>query len=240
MRTKITVLYALVIGGNFLAWLWAFIALHDYPVLLGTAFLAYTFGLRHGVDADHIAAIDNVTRKLMQDGQRPAGVGFFFSLGHSTVVVIASAVIALATSALQDRFVSFKAVGGVVGTLVSAFFLFLVAAASLPSSATMKGTRSCMRPAMKWTLRLSRSSLATGLEVEYASHERSAPVWHLPWWSPCLDTPASPSCRPPVRSVNPTSITARAMAHEQRRTIEEQTSQTSNEQPPRPSAVYGI
>jgi high-affinity nickel-transport protein len=131
MRTKITVLYALVVGGNFLAWSWALIALHDYPVLLGTAFLAYTFGLRHAVDADHIAAIDNVTRKLMQDGQRPTGVGFFFSLGHSTVVVIASAVIALATGALQDRFVSFKAVGGVVGTLVSALFLFLVAAANL-------------------------------------------------------------------------------------------------------------
>jgi high-affinity nickel-transport protein len=131
MRTKIAVLYALVVGGNVLAWLWAFIALHDYPVLLGTAFLAYTFGLRHAVDADHIAAIDNVTRKLMQEGQRPAAVGFFFSLGHSTVVVIASAVIALATGALQDRFASFKAVGGVVGTLVSAFFLFLVAAANL-------------------------------------------------------------------------------------------------------------
>ena len=131
MRTKIIILYALIAGGNFLAWSWAFIVLHDYPVLLGTAFLAYTFGLRHAVDADHIAAIDNVTRKLMQDGQRPAGVGFFFSLGHSTVVVIASAIIALATGALQDRFVSFKAVGGVVGTLVSAFFLFLVAAANL-------------------------------------------------------------------------------------------------------------
>jgi high-affinity nickel-transport protein len=79
MRTKFIVLYAVVVGGNFLAWSWAFIALHDYPVLLGTALLAYTFGLRHAVDADHIAAIDNVTRKLMQDGQRPTGVGFFFS-----------------------------------------------------------------------------------------------------------------------------------------------------------------
>ena len=56
-------------------------------MLIGTALLAYTFGLRHAVDADHIAAIDNVTRKLMQDGKRPVAVGFFFSLGHSTVVV---------------------------------------------------------------------------------------------------------------------------------------------------------
>jgi nickel/cobalt transporter (NiCoT) family protein len=131
MRTKITVLYALLAGGNLLTGVWAFITLHDYPVLLGTAFLAYTFGLRHAVDADHIAAIDNVTRKLMQEGGRPTTVGFFFSLGHSTVVVIASAAIVFAASALKDRFVLFRAVGGVVGTLVSAFLLFLVAAANL-------------------------------------------------------------------------------------------------------------
>ncbi len=72
------------------AWGWALSAFHDYPVLLGTAFLAYSFGLRHAVDADHIAAIDNVTRKLMQEGKRPVAAGFFFSLGHSTVVVLAS------------------------------------------------------------------------------------------------------------------------------------------------------
>jgi high-affinity nickel-transport protein len=131
MRTKITVLYILLAGGNLLAWAWEFIALHDYPVRLGTAFLAYTFGLRHAVDADHIAAVDNVTRKLMQEGERPTAVGFFFSLGHSTVVVVASAAIARAAGALKDHFVSFRAVGGVVGTLVSAFFFFWVAAANL-------------------------------------------------------------------------------------------------------------
>jgi high-affinity nickel-transport protein len=131
MRTKITVLYILLAGGNLLAWAWEFIALHDYPVRLGTAFLAYTFGLRHAVDADHIAAVDNVTRKLMQEGERPTAVGFFFSLGHSTVVVVASAAIARAPGALKDHFVSFRAVGGVVGTLVSAFFFFWVAAANL-------------------------------------------------------------------------------------------------------------
>jgi len=91
MRSKLVILYALLVGSNLLAWAWALFALHNYPVLLGTAVLAHTFGLRHAVDADHIAAIDNVTRKLMQDGQRPVAVGFFFSLGHSTIVVIASA-----------------------------------------------------------------------------------------------------------------------------------------------------
>ena len=85
---KITGLLAVLIAANVLAWVWALIAFHDYPVLVGTAFLAYTFGLRHAVDADHIAAIDNVTRKLMQEGKRPVSVGLFFSLGHSTVVVL--------------------------------------------------------------------------------------------------------------------------------------------------------
>jgi nickel/cobalt transporter (NiCoT) family protein len=107
------------------------IAFHDFPVLLGTAALAYSFGLRHAFDADHIAAIDNVTRKLMQEGRRPVTVGLFFSLGHSTIVVALSIVIAVATTALQDRFDSFKSFGGVVGTLVSALFLFAIAIANI-------------------------------------------------------------------------------------------------------------
>jgi nickel/cobalt transporter (NiCoT) family protein len=128
---KVAGIYAVLIGANVLAWAWALVAFRDYPVLIGTAFLAYTFGLRHAVDADHIAAIDNVTRKLMQDGERPISVGLFFSLGHSTVVVLASVAVALAAGALEGRFASFKLVGGVIGTLVSAAFLFLVAAANL-------------------------------------------------------------------------------------------------------------
>jgi nickel/cobalt transporter (NiCoT) family protein len=90
LRGRLIAIYAVLIGGNILIWLWALVALGSQPVLLGTALLAYTFGLRHAVDADHIAAIDNVTRKLMQQGQRPVGVGFFFSLGHSAVVVFMS------------------------------------------------------------------------------------------------------------------------------------------------------
>src|SRR5579862_3989270 len=131
LGSKVAGLYAVLIGANVLAWVWALVAFRDYPVLIGTAFLAYTFGLRHAVDADHIAAIDNVTRKLMQDGKRPVSVGLFFSLGHSTVVVLASAAVALATGALEGRFAAFKLVGGVIGTLVSVIFLFLVAAANM-------------------------------------------------------------------------------------------------------------
>lgn len=128
---KIAALYCVLVAANVLAWIWALVAFHDYPVLIGTAFLAYTFGLRHAVDADHIAAIDNVTRKLMQEGKRPISVGLFFSLGHSTVVVLGSIGVAVAASALEGRFNSFKIIGGTIGTLVSAGFLFLVAAANL-------------------------------------------------------------------------------------------------------------
>jgi high-affinity nickel-transport protein len=128
---KIIGLYAVLIGANVLAWIWALLAFHGYPLLVGTAFLAYAFGLRHAVDADHIAAIDNITRKLMQEGKRPVSVGLFFSLGHSTVVVLASAAIALATGVFEGRFDALKLVGGVIGTLISVVFLVLVAAANL-------------------------------------------------------------------------------------------------------------
>src|ERR1700676_2464340 len=130
LGSKLIGIYGGLIAANLLAWVWALVVFRDYPVLVGTAFLAYAFGLRHAVDADHIAAIDNVTRKLMQEGKRPIGVGFFFSLGHSTIVVLASTAIALGTASLAGRFDSLKLVGGVIGTLVSVVFLFLVAAAN--------------------------------------------------------------------------------------------------------------
>ena len=131
MRKKITGLYAILLAANVAAWAWAWIAFHDNPLLLGTAFLAYSFGLRHAFDADHIAAIDNVTRKLMQEGKRPVAVGFFFSLGHSTVVVGLAVAIALTAAALQSHFEVFKTIGGMIGTSVSALFLFAIAAANI-------------------------------------------------------------------------------------------------------------
>ena len=127
LRRRLIAIYAVLIGGNVLVWLWAFVASSDRLVILGTALLAYTFGLRHAVDADHIAAIDNVTRKLMQQGQRPVAVGFFFALGHSTVVVAMSVGIAFAASELTSRFDSMKAVGGMISTSASALFLFAIA-----------------------------------------------------------------------------------------------------------------
>jgi len=131
LRRRIIGIYALLTFANLGAWAWAVLLFRDHPVLLGTALLAYGFGLRHAVDADHIAAIDNVTRKLMQEGKRPVGVGFFFALGHSTVVILAAAAVAATATALAVSFEEFKAVGGVIGTSVSALFLFAIAAANI-------------------------------------------------------------------------------------------------------------
>ncbi len=131
MRSKVMGMYAILVTANVAAWLWAAVEFNDNPLLLGTAFLAYSFGLRHAFDADHIAAIDNITRKLMQEGRRPIAVGFFFSLGHSTIVVGLVLAIALATTALQGGYGAFKDIGGVIGTSVSALFLFTIAAANI-------------------------------------------------------------------------------------------------------------
>ena len=131
LRRRLFSIYGVLLAANLGAWAWALLLFRDQPLLLGTALLAYGFGLRHAVDADHIAAIDNVTRKLMQEGQRPVSVGFFFALGHSTVVALAAAGVAAPATLLSGRFEAFKAIGGTIGTLVSAFFLFAIAAANL-------------------------------------------------------------------------------------------------------------
>lgn len=131
VRSKLFGIYGVVIAMTVVSWTWAFVAFHAYPVLLGTAMLAYGFGLRHAVDADHIAAIDNVTRKLMQENKRPVAVGFFFSLGHSSVVVLASVGVAVAASTMRGRFSHLEEIGGIIGTLVSAFFLFAIALMNL-------------------------------------------------------------------------------------------------------------
>jgi nickel/cobalt transporter (NiCoT) family protein len=130
-KAKIIAIYAILLVFNLAAWLWALVAFHRYPVLLGTAFLAYSFGLRHAVDADHIAAIDNVTRKLMQQGKRPVSVGFMFSLGHSTIVIVGSIAIAATALAMQHRIDAAREIGGVIGTLVSTLFLFGIAIVNL-------------------------------------------------------------------------------------------------------------
>lgn len=125
-KTKIISLFIVLGLANVTLWLLTFLASAQYSVLLGTGLLAYTLGMRHGVDADHIAAIDNVTRKLMQDGKRPVGVGLFFSLGHSTVVFVVTLLLALTASLVTESVPGLRELGGLIGTGVSALFLFVI------------------------------------------------------------------------------------------------------------------
>ncbi len=127
-----------VVGINALGWgllIAAVLTSHSGAIGLGIGVTAWTFGLRHAFDADHIAAIDNTTRKLMADGKRPLGVGFFFSLGHSTVVLALTAVIAVAAKLIGGQVGNdsspLHSTGGLIGTGVSGFFLYLVAAINL-------------------------------------------------------------------------------------------------------------
>ena len=101
----------------------------------GTGALAYTLGMRHAFDADHIAAIDNTTRKLVSDGKRPLSVGFFFSLGHSSVVFIMALLLNFGIRSLDEQVKNdnsgLHTVTGVIGTTVSGTFLYIIALLNL-------------------------------------------------------------------------------------------------------------
>ena len=125
-KTKIYGVLTLLLAVNVFLWLLVWSVSGRFPFLVATGWLAYGFGLRHAVDADHISAIDNTTRKLMQDGKRPVGVGFFFSLGHSTIVLSLCAALALSTAYVQKHMPQWQGLGGIVGTLVSALFLYVI------------------------------------------------------------------------------------------------------------------
>jgi high-affinity nickel-transport protein len=180
--SKLWALYALLIGANIAGWLWAWAAFAQLPALLGLALLAWVFGLRHAVDADHIAAIDNAVRKLMQDGRRPIGVGFYFSLGHSTVVVLVSVAVAAAAGSLHGSWDALQAVGSVIGTTVSAVFLLLIAVANLAAlpgiwrsfrAVAQGGT---LDPQALETLLNGRGLLARVLRPVFRAVSRS---WHM-------------------------------------------------------------
>ena len=127
IRLKVIGMYTFLITFNVLVWALALISFAHYPALLGTAAIAYGFGLRHAVDADHISAIDNVTRKLMQENKRPVAVGFFFSLGHSTIVVSLCIGLAIAAAFVNKELPVWQDIGSLIGTIVSATFLYVIA-----------------------------------------------------------------------------------------------------------------
>ncbi|HFZ8993294.1 TPA: HoxN/HupN/NixA family nickel/cobalt transporter [Citrobacter freundii] len=129
LKKKPEILFTLTFlaGVNIVAWFWAFYSFSSNSSLLALCLIAWGYGLRHAVDADHIAAIDNVTRKLIQQKKKAFTTGVWFSLGHSTIVVLASIAIALTTSTFKNNIKWMQDVGGVIGTSVSSAFLLLLA-----------------------------------------------------------------------------------------------------------------
>jgi len=102
----------------------------DKPLMLGLSVVAFSLGARHGFDVDHIAAIDNVTRKMLYDGKMPLSVGVFFALGHSSVVFILTGLVVIGAISLQYNSSIFF-IGGLIGTFVSISFLWLTAGVNL-------------------------------------------------------------------------------------------------------------
>ncbi|KAF4977018.1 hypothetical protein FZEAL_6380 [Fusarium zealandicum] len=126
LPTNSLLMILILIGVNVIIWSAVAVVLHFHPALISPAALSYVLGLRHALDADHIAAIDLMTRRLIASGQKPATVGTFFSLGHSTIVIVTCIVVAATSGALRDRFDGFTRVGNIVGTSVSAAFLIIL------------------------------------------------------------------------------------------------------------------
>lgn len=125
-RRRLILMVAILTIFNAGVWIYTLIVSRTYPVLLGLTTLSYGLGLRHAVDADHIAAIDNTTRKLMRDGKKPLAVGFFFSLGHSTIVILLSLLVAVSAEFVKVNLPVLKNYGTLIGTTVSSFFLLMI------------------------------------------------------------------------------------------------------------------
>ncbi|KAK4201928.1 putative transporter [Triangularia verruculosa] len=123
-------LIAILVLVNLLVWAGVAVVLHYFPKLISPAVLSYTLGLRHALDADHISAIDLMTRRLIASGQRPVAVGTFFSLGHSTIVIVTCIVLAATAGAVRDKFDDFERIGGIIGTSVSGTFLLILCIAN--------------------------------------------------------------------------------------------------------------
>ncbi|WP_051465110.1 HoxN/HupN/NixA family nickel/cobalt transporter [Mycobacterium genavense] len=141
-RRRLTAMLAVIVALHLIGWATLFLIIEPARLSvdgkafgIGLGVTAYTLGLRHAFDADHIAAIDNITRKLMSDGQRPLAVGFFFSLGHSTVVFGLAVLLAIGVTAIvgpvEDDASTLHHYSGLIGTGVSGVFLYLIAIVNL-------------------------------------------------------------------------------------------------------------
>ncbi len=122
-----TLLYGVIIAATVFGFVVTLLIGRTWGIFIGLSVLAYTLGLRHGVDADHICAIDNTTRKLLQDGQKPYTVGTWFSLGHSTIVMGMLVGLVVAARFILNAYPTFQSVGAVLGTAISGGFLYLIA-----------------------------------------------------------------------------------------------------------------
>ncbi|SAM05426.1 hypothetical protein [Absidia glauca] len=131
VRPKVLLMITFLCIINIVIWVVAVLVYKPYPSMIGTGALAYTLGLRHAVDADHISAIDNVTRKLLNDNKHPVSVGLFFSLGHSTIVFVVAVVVAATANAVANGVDHFAEIGGIIGTSISIAFLVLIAALNI-------------------------------------------------------------------------------------------------------------
>jgi high-affinity nickel-transport protein len=127
LKQRITFLFSALGIASLLIFVAFFLISKHFPFLISLGLLAYVFGLRHAVDADHIAAIDNTTRKLINDGKKPLLVGFFFSMGHSTIVFLLTLGLVFAADMVKKWLPHLQTIGGILGTMVSAGFLFLIA-----------------------------------------------------------------------------------------------------------------
>jgi high-affinity nickel-transport protein len=177
-RLRLTAMAAVIVVLNAAGWgIFVFTVLpHHFRyeklgVGLGVAVTAWTLGLRHAFDADHISAIDNVTRKLMADGKRPLGTGFFFALGHSTIMVAVGAGIAIAARAVFGAVVSpsstYETLGGIAGTLMAAGFLYLIAILNLVVLAGIARVFRDMRRGRYSEAELERQLQARGLMYRF-------------------------------------------------------------------------
>jgi nickel/cobalt transporter (NiCoT) family protein len=124
--TRLAGLYGFIVTLHVLGWALYLHYASDFPALVGLGFVAYMFGLRHAFDADHIAAIDDTVRYMLQKGRRPLGIGFFFSLGHSTIVLCLAVGIAFAAVAVKQQLPELKDIGGLLGATVSGTFLWII------------------------------------------------------------------------------------------------------------------